>query len=105
MKQYSVTILLLLFLFFSPPSYSSVLSDKMSGTQTESTNKTVNTGETETRKTNQLPEKPKQTIVNNPKVDEFMGLSSSKIKLYFGILVIFGFFIFGFGKYLMTGKQ
>ena len=75
MKNQLKPLLLTLLILFSSLSYSSVLSDKMSGNQTQSTSGTVDTGNTEKQKTNQTPEKPKQTIVNNPKVDEFMGLS------------------------------
>jgi hypothetical protein len=92
-------------MFVSQQSYSSVLSDKMSGKQTQSTTKPLNTGDKDPNKTNQLTEEKKQIVVKNPKIDEFMGLSTSKIKLFFGITVVIGFFIFGFGRFILTGKQ
>jgi hypothetical protein len=77
----------------------------MSGTQSQTTNKTVKTDGTEIKTTTQPSEKPKETVVNNPKLDQFMDLSSSKVKMYVGIFVIIGFFIYGFGRYFLTGKQ
>lgn len=105
MKKLLTSLLISTLFLISPLSYSSVLSDKMSGTQSQTTNKTVKTDGTEVKTTTQPSEKPKETVVNNPKLDQFMDLSSSRVKLFVGILVIFGFFIYGFGRFFLTGKQ
>ena len=105
MKKLFTSLFVSILILNSPLSHSSLLSDKMSGNQLQTTNKTEKTEGTDGKKTTQPSEKLKETIVNNPKVDEFMGLSSSKVKMYLGILVIIGFFIYGFGRFFLTGKQ
>ena len=105
MKKLITSLFVSILVLISPFSYSSLLSDKMSGTQSQTTNKTEKTDGSEGKKTTQLSEKVKETVVNNPKVDQFMGLSLFQVKLFLGILVIFGFFIYGFGRFFLTGKQ
>ena len=105
MKKLLTSFFVSILFLISPLSYSSLLSDKMSGTQSQTTNKTEKTDGSEVKKTTQPSEKVKETVVNNPKVDQFMGLSLFQVKLFLGILVIFGFFIYGFGRFFLTGKQ
>ena len=105
MKKLLTSLFVSILILISPLSYSGLLSDKMSGSQSENTNKTLKTDGTEGKTTTKPSEKPKETVVNNPKLDQFIDLSSSKVKLFVGILVIFGFFIYGFGRFFLTGKQ
>ena len=105
MKKLLTSLFISILILISPLSYSSVLSDKMSGTQSQTTNKTVKTDGTEVKTTTQPSEKPKETVVNNPKLNQIMGLSLFQVKLFLGILVIFGFFVYGFGRFFLTGKQ
>lgn len=106
MKNLLTSLVVSVLVLISPVTHSSLLSDKMSGNQSQTTNKTEKTDVTEGKKTTTQPsEKLKETVVNNPKVDEFMGLSSSKVKMFVGIVVIIGFFIYGFGRFFLTGKQ
>lgn len=103
MKKLLISLFVSSIVLISPISYSSVLSDKISGTQTQS--KTVQADPAAGKPSGQIPENPKEKAVKNPKVDEIMGFSASKVKLFFGIAVIIGIFIFGFGRYFLTGKQ
>ena len=105
MKKLLTSLFVPILFLISPLSHSSLLSDKMSGTQSQTTNKTEKKDVTEGKTTNQPSEKLKETVVNNPKVDQIMGLSLFQVKLFLGILVILGFFIYGFGRFFLTGKQ
>ena len=93
-------------ILISPLSYSSLLTDKMSNTQSQTTNKTEKTDGTE-GKTITKPEFQNLNIKSEtfPLVDKFMNLKPREQQIVIGTVLIVLIVCFGFIRYFMTGKQ
>ena len=106
MKNLITSLLVSILILISPLSYSSLLIDKTSSTQSQSINKTEKTDGSE-GKTITKPEFQKSNISseNFPLVDKFMNLKPREQQIVIGTVLVILIVCFGFIRYFMTGKQ
>ena len=106
MKNLITSLFVSMLILISPFSYSSLLSDKTSSTQSQTTNKTEKTDGTEGR-TITKPEFQKSIISSEtfPLVDKFMNLKPREQQIVIGTVLVVLIVCFGFIRYFMTGKQ
>ena len=106
MKNLLTSLFVSFMILISPLSYSSLITDKMSSTQSQIINKTEKTDGAE-GKTITKPEFQKSNISseNFPLVDKFMNLKPREQQIVIGTALVVLIVCFGFIRYFMTGKQ
>jgi hypothetical protein len=106
MKNLITSLFVSILILISPLSYSSLLTDKMSNTQSQTINKTEKTDGTE-GKTIIKPEFQNTNIRSEsfPLVDKFMNLKPREQQIIIGTILVVLIVCFGFIRYFMTGKQ
>ena len=106
MKNLITSLVVSILVLISPLSYSSLLTDKMSNTQSQTINKTEKTDGTE-GKTITKPEFQNSNIRSEsfPLVDKFMNLKPREQQIIVGTVLVVLIVCFGFIRYFMTGKQ
>lgn len=106
MKNLITSLFVSILILISPLSYSSLLTDKMSSTQSQTINKTENTDGTE-GKTITKPEFQNSNVRSEsfPLVDKFMNLKPREQQIVIGTVLVVLIVCFGFIRYFMTGKQ
>lgn len=105
-KKLLTTFFVFILILISPLSYSSLLSDKMSGSQSETTNKTLKTDGTEGKTTTKSEfQKSQLSSENISLVDKFMNLKTREKQIIIGTIIFCLVVCFGFTRYFLTGKQ
>ncbi len=106
MKNLLISLFVFISVLISPLSYSSLLSDKTSSTQTQTTNKTEKKDDTEgktiTKPEFQRSQSSSETI--SP-IDKFVNLKPIEQKIIIGTILVCLVVGIGFIRYFMTGKQ
>jgi len=106
MKKLFTSLFASILFLISPLSYSSLLSDKMSGTQLQTTNKSEKTDGTEGKTTTKSEfQKSQLSSENISLVDKFMNLKTREKQIVIGTIIFCLVVCFGFTRYFLTGKQ
>jgi hypothetical protein len=106
MKNLITSLFVSILILISPLSYSSLLTDKMSSTQSQTINKTENTDGAEGKTiTKQEFQKTIVTSETFPLVEKFMNLKPREQQIVIGTVLVILIVCFGFIRYFMTGKQ
>ena len=106
MKNLLTSLFISILILISPLSYSTLLTDKISSTQSQTTNKTEKTEGTEGKTiTKQEFQKSNISSETFPIVDKFMNLKPREQQIVIGTVLVVLIVCFGFIRYFMTGKQ
>lgn len=106
MKKLLTSLFVPILFLISPLSHSSLLSEKMSGTQSQTTNKTEKTDGTEGKTTTKSEfQKSQLSSENISLVDKFMNLKTREKQIVIGTIVFCLVVCFGFTRFFLTGKQ